>query len=285
MSVFQRATILSVLAFSWIVGSHFPIAAQETVAVVRPVLSPEEMETFLLNGKIVRMRGVGTGITNTRRATLVNGQITHDAHVQTVDIAKSVFVGDRGTSEVNFKDSFRYNIAGYRLAVLLGLNHVPMSVERRVEGYDAAVTWWVDDVLMDEGARTKKGAPKAWDASRMSSQIHILRVFDQLIANRDRNAGNLLWTTDGKMWMIDHTRAFRLTPDLQNPKTLERCETSLLEALRGLTLETVTAAVGKSLWKTEIEALLKRRDEIVKLFDAKVKERGMRFVLYAFKEP
>ena len=66
---------------------------------------------------------------------------------------------------------------------------------------------------------------------------------------------------------------------------LIRCETALLEALRGLTLETVTAAVGKSLWKTEIEALLRRRDQIVKLFDAKIKERGARLVLYAFKEP
>ena len=148
---------------------------------------------------------MSTGITLTRRATLAHGPITHDAQIQTVDIAKSLFVGDKGTSEVNFKDSYRYNIAGYRLAMLLGLNHVPMSVERRVEGNDAAVTWWVDDVLMDEGARTKKGAPKEWDPSRTASQVYILRVFDELIANRDRNAGNLLWTTDGKMWMIDHT--------------------------------------------------------------------------------
>ena len=285
MRVFQRASLLGVLVFASVVCPHVPLAAQETAAVARPLLSPQEMETFLLNGKIVRTRGVSTGITNTRRSTLVNGQITHDAQIQTVDIAKSVFVGDKGTSEVNFKDSFRYNIAGYRLAVLLGLNHVPMSVARTVEGKDAAVTWWVDDVLMDEGARTKKGTPKEWDASRTASQVYILRVFDELIANRDRNAGNLLWTTDGKMWMIDHTRAFRLTPDLKNPKVLIRCETALLEALRGLTLETVTAAVGKSLWKTEIEALLRRRDEIVKLFDAKIKERGTRLVLYAFKEP
>ena len=285
MRAFQRATLLGLLAFSWIVSSHFPLAAQEAAAVVRPVLSPEEMEKFLLNAKIVRMRSVNTGITNTRRATLVDGQITHDAHIQTVDIAKALFVGDKGTSEVNFKDSYRYNVAGYRLATLLGLNHVPMSVERRVEGVDAAVTWWVDDVLMDEGARTKKGVPKEWNPSRTSSQVHVLRVFDQLIANRDRNAGNLLWTTDGKMWMIDHTRAFRLSPTLINPKNLERCETTLLETLRGLTLETVTAAVGKSLWKTEIEALLLRRNEIVKLFDAKIKEKGPRAVLYAFKEP
>jgi hypothetical protein len=111
-----------------------------------------------------------------------------------------------------------------------------------------------------------------------------MRVFDELIANRDRNAGNLLWTVDGKMWMIDHTRAFRLNASLYNPKLLERCERSLLEALRGLTLESITAAVGHSLMKPEIEAILQRRDTIVKLFDDKVKERGERVALYSFKE-
>ena len=33
-------------------------------------------------------------------------------------------------SETNFKDTYRYNIGGYRLARLLGMNNVPMSVKR-----------------------------------------------------------------------------------------------------------------------------------------------------------
>jgi hypothetical protein len=242
------------------------------------------METFLLHARVVRTRSVNTGINNTSRVTLSDGRITHDAHVQTVDVSTTTFVPQRGPAEVNFKDSYRYNIAGYRLARLLGLNHVPMSVERDMGRSTAAVTWWVDDVLMDEGVRFKKGAPKEWDSNRTASQILIMRVFDELIANRDRNAGNLLWTVDGKMWMIDHTRAFRLNASLYNPKLLERCERSLLEALRGLTLESITAAVGHSLMKPEIEAILQRRDTIVKLFDDKVKERGERVALYSFKE-
>ena len=33
-----------------------------------------------------------------------------------------------------------------------------MSVERNIEGKLAAVTWWVDDILMDEGApRSTRG--------------------------------------------------------------------------------------------------------------------------------
>jgi hypothetical protein len=281
MRASQRAAFVTILCV-WLGSSALP--AQQTVAA-RPVLSPEEMETFLLHAKIVRRRSVNTGINNTSRATLSDGQITHDAHIQTVDISKATFVPARGASEINFKDSYRYNIAAYRLARLLGLNHIPMSVERNVGMATGSVTWWVDDVLMDEGVRFKKGAPKEWNSSRTASQIHIMRVFDELIANQDRNAGNLLWTADGKMWMIDHTRAFRLASELKNPKILERCEKDLLEALRGLTLENVTAAVGKSLWKSEVEALLKRRTEIVRLFEDKIKDRGERLVLYAFREP
>jgi hypothetical protein len=69
-------------------------------------------------------------------------------------IAQAVFEAGRNT-ELNFKDTYRYNIAGYRVAKLIGLTTVPMSVERTVEGKVAAVTWWVDDVQMDEKERMK----------------------------------------------------------------------------------------------------------------------------------
>jgi hypothetical protein len=156
-----------------------------------------------------------------------------------------------------------------------------VSVERRVLGSPAAVTWWIDDVLMDEGARYKKQQTTGEKLStREAGQIHVMRVFDALIANVDRNFGNLLWTTNGDMWMIDHTRAFRLDKKLKAPKLLERAERGLLEKLRGLTAEAVTRDVGRSLNKSEIEALLARRDEIVKLFDGMVAQRGEGAILY-----
>ena len=283
MTPLRRTSVL-VLALSWFVIAQPYALPQQTAAVARPSLTPEEMETFLLTAKIVRTNDISTGINNTRRATLSDGQITHDAHIQVVDISKTVFQPARGPAEINFKDTYRYNIAAYKLARLLDLNHVPVSVERRIGRDVAAVTWWIDDVLMDEGTRFKKGLPKEMNSSRTASQILIMRVFDELIANSDRNAGNLLWTTTGKMWMIDHTRAFRLSSQLRNPKLLERCEQTLLKALRGLTLESVRTAVGESLEEPEAEAILKRRDAIVRLFDEMIKQRGARAV-FTFKEP
>ncbi len=219
----------------------------------RVVLTPEQMEVFLLTAKVIRMRSAGDGITNSRRATLSDGQFTHDAHVQIVDEAKPVF-NTPFLTEINFKDSYRYNIAGYRLAQLLKLDNVPMSVERRVQGLAAAVTWWVDDVLMDEGDRLKKKASDP-NAERMAGYFVRQRVFDELIQNRDRNVGNLIYTTDWTMWMIDHTRAFRLGKELLKPEQLIRIERALFENLKTLTLEALTKAVGNTLTKQEIEAV------------------------------
>jgi hypothetical protein len=111
-------------------------------------------------------------------------------------------------------------------------------------------------------------------------QVHIMRVFDELIQNRDRNMGNLLWTTDWKMWLIDHTRAFRLGDDLLKPALLERIERSLFEKIRGLTKDTLAKAMGRSMSELEIDALLKRRDRIVKLVEDRIAERGEGRVLY-----
>jgi len=89
-----------------------------------------------------------------------------------------------------------------------------------------------------------------------------------------------LWTSDWKMWMIDHTRAFRLGKDLLKPQQLERVERTLLDRMRELSEPKLTEAMDKSLTKQEIEALLARRDAIVKLFDDRIAQRGEAAVIY-----
>ena len=281
MRYVRHAAALTLLVIAWIV----PVPAAQTAAApaLAPVtLTPEQMEEFLLNARITGVKGVSQGVTNTRRATLSDGRITHDAQIQTVDIYLSMFKPPTGPPEMNFRDSYRYNIAAYRLAMLLGLDNVPMSVERRVDGKQAAVTWWVDDVAMIEGDRLKKKVQSP-DPERTAMQIHVMRVFDELISNRDRNAGNMLWTNDWKMWMIDHTRSFRLGTELQRPALLERIERSLFDNVQTLTQDGVAKAVGTSLTRFEIEAMLGRRDAIVKVFQNRIAERGEASIVYAIR--
>jgi hypothetical protein len=277
MTMTRRSIVLALAASILIMR---PCLAQSTAAsTAQPLLTQEEMERFLRQADIVATKSSKKGVTNAHEVTLFDGRLRHAAQVQDVNIELPIFeVGPKYT-EVNFKDLYRYNIAGYRLSRLLGLDNVPMSVERKVQGKDAAMTWWIDDVIMDEGARQKKQTVGP-NPSRTASQIHILRVFDELIQNRDRNAGNLLWTADWKMWMIDHTRAFRLGKDLLKPEKLERVERTLFEKMRELTASGLADAMGRSLTKEEIEALLARRDAIVKLFDDRIAQRSEAAVLY-----
>jgi len=274
MKCVKRAAAAVLLVVAWT-----PAAAQTTAAPAPVTLAPAQMEEFLLRAKIVRSRPIGTGVTGSLRATLSDGTLTHDAQIQYINQTRPLFQAPGVAAELNFKDAYRYNIAGYRLAVLLGLDNVPMSVERRVDGKGAALTWWIDDVMMDEKERLAKDAHGP-DPERTAMQTHLMRVFDELISNRDRNMGNLVWTTDWKMWMIDHTRAFRLGDDLQRPAALLRVERSLLENMRRLTTAEVAKAVGSYLTKAEVGAVIERRDVIVKWFDAKVAERGEASVLY-----
>jgi len=277
MTVARRAAVLALLG---IACGVVPCAAQVVAAIRQPVPTPQEMEDFLLHAPIVATKKSATaGTTGARRVTLSDGRLTHDAQIQDVDIQKPFFDVAPRYAEINFKDTYRYNIAAYRLSRLLGLEEVPMSVPRTVDGKPAAVTWWIDDVIMDEGTRQGKKVVSP-SPSRTASYTLILRVFDELIQNRDRNAGNLLWTGDWKMWMIDHTRAFRSGHDLLKPQALQRCERTLFDRMRGLTAASVTDAVAGMLLKDEIEALMARRDALVKLFDARIAKSGEKAVLY-----
>ena len=265
--------VLSTLALST------PVLHAQIAPASAPSLTPAQMEKFLLSARIQNMRTAGEGVTGSRRATLTDGQLTHDVHVQVIDESKPIF--DAGTvREIGFKDTYRYNIAGYRVAVLLGLDNVPMSVERVVDGKSAAVTWWVDDVLMDEGDRLKNQVSDP-DPQRQQRNIHLMRVFDALIYNTDRNQGNMLWSKDWKMWLIDHTRAFRLQRELRNQAQLDRVDRELLQAMRGLTVDSVSKAAGRSLNRDEVQSLIARRDLLVKFFDSRIAERGEAAVLYS----
>src|SRR6188768_1374098 len=90
-----------------------PISAQQA-------LTPDQQEAFLKNAKVVRTKGASKGVTSTIRATLSDGTITHDAQIQTIDQAMQVFQSKQGV-EFNFKDSWRYNVAAYRLNQVLQL--------------------------------------------------------------------------------------------------------------------------------------------------------------------
>jgi hypothetical protein len=235
------------------------------------------MEDFLKTAPIVRQRDLSVGVTVPRRATLDDGRMRHDAAIQVTDVSRAVFETSRST-ELNFRDSWKFNVAGYELAKILQLNMVPPYVERDVEGRSASVSWWVNDAMMGRDQYRRKLVPP--DTRRWSEEMQAVRVFHQLIHDTDPNLTNLLITKDWRVWMIDFTRAFRWTTRLQNPHLLVRCDRRLLANLRAMPEDTLREKLGRWLTKREFDGMLARRDLIVKRFDDQIASRGEAFVLY-----
>ncbi len=255
-----------------------PVVADEGPATINPKLGLAEKEAFLLNARIVKKWHTPRGSVNPWQAILDDGKLQHDAHIQTIEISKPLYQTTRGV-ERDFRDSYKYNIAAYELAKILELDMVPPSVERKVDGQNAAVTWWVDDKMFDEVDRLlRKIEPP--DRESWGKQIHAVKVFDQLIGNIDRNKGNLVITKDWQIWMIDHTKAFRTQKNLLDPADLVQCDRKLLARLRGLDKEVLKQRLGKLLTSGEIDGIFARREKIVKFFDDAIAKKGEQAVLY-----
>lgn len=261
----RRLAVVFVLLLP-VVGWPDGAIAQEALSPTL-ALSDAEKERFLREARVVQTRPIGKGVTNAVRATLTDGTLTHDAQIQTIDVSRNTGPSRQGV-EVNFRDSWAFNVAAYKLDRLIGLNLVPVSVERRYRGQSGAFTWWIDDVMMDEGARFKKKieppSPRAYNET-----MSLVRLFDQLIYNVDRNMGNILYTKDWRVWAIDHTRSFRLHRELRTPENITRCDRKVFEALKQLDKPTLEREIGRYLTRWEIDAILARRDAIVKILEAR----------------
>ena len=98
MDFLRRSLVLCVVVIAF---TGAPLSGQESGPAAKPRLTPEEMEAFLLKSKVTNRRDAGSGVTGSSRVTLSDGRVTHDAHLQAVDVARAVFTAGKA-SEVNF---------------------------------------------------------------------------------------------------------------------------------------------------------------------------------------
>jgi hypothetical protein len=241
-------------------------------------VSRDDIEAFMKSAKVVRQQDLSKGVTRPLRLTLSDGTYQHDAVFQAVDERTHFFKPDRGQPEVNFVDSWRYNVGAYRLAALLGLQDMmPVTIEYRYRGKPGALSWWTHS-LMDEGERLKKQV-RPPDVLEWNRQMYKQRVFTELVHDVDRNLGNTLITPEWRLVMLDFTRGFRLWEKIR-PAELTRCDRSLLAGLRALSAADFESATKEYLSAGERTAVMKRRDLIVAHFDKLIQEQGEEKVLY-----
>lgn len=249
------------------------------VSADEPTLTRDQMMQFLQTAEIIKSKDAPKGVTGTFRLTLSNGTITHDASFQSIDERKAQKQFSDGRVEFNFVDSYKYNIAAYRLAELLGIDSlVPIYVERKWRGQTGSLSWWLP-VKMDEATRIEKKL-QAPDTDKWNDQMYRVRVFDELVYDTDPNLTNVLISEDWTVWRIDFTRAFRAIKNIREPKNLVKCDRQLLEKMKALNRDELAEKTKGYLTKDEVNAVIARRDKIVADFQSKIAAKGEADVLY-----
>lgn len=169
-----------------------------------------------------------------------------------------------------FWESYKSEIAAYELDKALDLRMVPPTVERSIRGAKGAVIMWVEGVK----SWNIKNPIVAPDAMAWTREVVRMKMFDQLIGNIDRNAGNLLHDGDYHIILIDHSRAFTSTTDIKRISPPTRIDRELWAKMEALTLESLQAVLGNWIGKSEQKAILQRRDRMKRQIDDMVRERG-----------
>jgi hypothetical protein len=244
-----------------------------------PFRSEVELLEFLRTADVKSQKHIEGGINSPVKMVLEKDGIRADAIFRDVSEERSPTSGG-SRNELYFRDSYIYEPAAYELSLLLGLDNVPPATLRTLRAEKGSVQIWVENA-MTEVKRVKDniGPP---DQKRWNMQLQIMNVFDALVFNTDRNRGNILITPDWKLWMIDHTRAFRRNAFLQKPDALNQFERGPYQKLAGLDEALVRQRLGPYLSSFEMEALLTRRKLILERLNRLIAERGEEKVLYTY---
>jgi hypothetical protein len=278
----KRVAILVVSLALALAAAPRPAAAQ-----FRPeeIAQREAQEEFLRTAEIVRSEPIGEGVTKPFKLYLKKGDVE----------GKAAWKNPRGEMG-GYLEGWQYEIAAYRLDKLIGLNMVPPAVEREFNGKKGALVFWVENrgsllKLIEEKVRIPDEVTDHTEKMKW-----LTRAWDCLIANEDRTQQNFLYTDDWRVIIFDHSRAFRSTGEFVKrlmfgrngikassqgtPWLFRRLPRWFVEKVKGLTFESIKAAVGETLTNREIKAIITRRALLIKEIDDMVKEQGEAAVIY-----
>ena len=257
----------SSVAYADLPGQRLQPEVRARAVGPRPTRLPDDvLEQWLAEAEVVSIEELDAGITQPQRVTLKKDGV----ELRAVFKRLSTDFGsvDRKRALDN-ADRFEYEIAAYRLDRLLGLDMVPVTVPRTIDGRRGILQFWVDDSMNLRTMLERKLQPDGW--CEAGPQYNLMNVFDVLIHNTDRTQENALFTRDWTLVLIDHSRAF---PTYQKrPRLLYQGEftlpSALAERLAALDREMLQQALGAWLHRRQIDALLKRRDQLLRERDSR----------------
>jgi hypothetical protein len=240
---------------------------------------------WMRTANVVSRKKVGRGIAGVEKLVLEHEGLQIHAAFRHVDITarKSAPQGIEQPRK-KYRDAAIFESAAYALSELLGIGRVPPVVVRSVDGQQGTVQIWMEGVR-PEVVLIQNDQLHPPDALRWVQQKQIMYVFDNLIANSDRNQGNLLIDGSWNIWFIDHTRAFKRSSTLIYRDKLSHCERRLWKALQEVDDETLRQRAEPYLESQEISKLVTRRRILVRHIQKLIDQNGEDEVLFDLLPP
>ncbi len=158
--------------------------------------------------------------------------------------------------------------AAFTLDELLGLDLVPPTVTRRVEGHDGALQFWYPDAITEKQRADNQLGIGGWCS--VDAQFGLMYAFDYLTYNPGRSEDNLLYRRS--LWSVHvtgHGQAFESEDRLPDQVSELELAPGTAEALRALNEDTLREAMEGLLDRGQIRALLARRDRILEATGAR----------------
>ena len=251
-----------------------------------PFQTDEEIEEFLSTAEIETMARIPVGVTSPKKAILAGQGVRAHAVFKYADVTKKNHhekIGGKNRLYILWRDWYGYDIAAYKLDRLMGLNRTAPVVLRRYKRRDGAYGIWLEGTVTEHYRRENGYEPE--DLARWNQQQQLLRVFNNLVANRDPNQGNSLIGNNWRLWHIDCSRCFGTNADLLTPQGITNCERGIWQAIQKLNADSLKETLGEYLNSSEIKALLKRRDKLVDHIQGLVDEWGEEIVFYDLRPP
>jgi hypothetical protein len=164
-------------------------------------------------------------------------------------------------------------LAAYELDKILELDIVPPIVDREFEGQPGSLQLWVHDCRTYTEMRDKISRDLAFKREWLR-----MRMFDYLIANEDRNSGNILIDPEGRIVGVDHNRTFSLADFSQ--QLPQRFDRKLVAKLRTLSELVLRMRLQSFLGSKAIDGILNRKTELLAHCDQLIEEKGELEVLF-----
>jgi len=250
-----------------------------------PFQDDETIREVMRSARVISREIVGRGVAGVEKFVLEHEGIRFHAAYRSVDVTvREPPSGGAKRSTMKYRDAAIFERAAYEISVLLGIGRVPPVVVRRVDKQIGTVQIWVEETR-PEVELLERNELQPPDVSRWLQQKKLMYVFDSLIANSDRNQGNLLIDRSWNIWFIDHTRAFKRSSKLLYQDKLTACERQLWESLREIDEETIRQRLEPYLESQEITRLLSRRRKLIGHIQSLIDKHGEDAVLFDLRPP